>query len=353
MKRKLLSGFILLLAFSAVSIRVHAQGFGEEGDPGGDLPPVVVTPPPPPPPPDPPPSIPAPDPCEINPCSCNPQACGVPPPNPCQTNPCSCNPQACGAPPAPPDTSHPAPPPPPPANPCHGKTMPQTPSGSSAQDDINNAAYAPAVTSLTSTIGTDVNEKSTIFGVNQANGALMTTPVGAGGSGSTGGVTIPAGMTPFGGMHTHTNTAYPTPSAGDIYALAGITAGHPSYQYSYVIASDGSRYMLEVYDPSKAAAWLAAYPPATTVAGDNWIPNTNATGPYHDYLNAYNSVNPTGGAGALDVQAFETAQSYVLTANDTGITLLKMDASGNYSELHFDRTVDASGKVTYTKHVCP
>jgi hypothetical protein len=232
--------------------------------------------------------------------------------------------------------------------------MSQAPTPANTQDNINNPAYAPAVTSMTSTLATDVNEKSCLFGVNQTNGSLMTTPIAGGAAGATGGVTIPAGMTPFGGMHTHTGNLYPTPSAGDIYQLAQITAAHPSYQYSYVIASDGSRYMLEVYDPSKAAAWLAAYPPATTVAGDSWIPNNNATGPYHDFLNAYNSVNPTGGGGALDVQAFETAQSYVLTANDTGLTLLKMDASGNYSELHFDRTVNATtGQVSYTKHICP
>jgi len=232
--------------------------------------------------------------------------------------------------------------------------MSQAPTPANTRDNINNPAYAPAVTSMTSTLATDVNEKSCLFGVNQTNGSLMTTPIAGGAAGATGGVTIPAGMTPFGGMHTHTGNLYPTPSAGDIYQLAQITAAHPSYQYSYVIASDGSRYMLEVYDPSKAAAWLAAYPPATTVAGDSWIPNNNATGPYHDFLNAYNSVNPTGGGGALDVQAFETAQSYVLTANDTGLTLLKMDASGNYSELHFDRTVNATtGQVSYTKHICP
>jgi hypothetical protein len=232
--------------------------------------------------------------------------------------------------------------------------MPSTPSGGNAQDNINNPAYTPAVNSMTSTLATDANEKSCIFGVSTNGSGLETSPVTSGGAGATGGVAIPAGMVPFGSIHTHTNNLYSTPSAGDIYALIKANATNASWQYSYVIGADGSWYMLQVYDPTKAAAWVTANPAATTVSGDSWIPNTNATGPYHDYLNAYNAVNPTGNAGALDVQAFETAQAYVLTANDTGVTLLKRDASGNYSELHFDRNVDpTTGKVTYTKHNCP
>jgi hypothetical protein len=101
----LLHGSVLLVMLSAMSIRLNAQGFGEE-DPI-ELPPVTIYAPPPPPPPPPPPSIPPPDPCQMNPCSCNPQSCGQPPPNPCETNPCACNPQACSSPPPPP------PPPPP------------------------------------------------------------------------------------------------------------------------------------------------------------------------------------------------------------------------------------------------
>jgi hypothetical protein len=122
MRKKLVYPMLLMVVLCAISISVHAQGFGTEDDPGGDLPPVTVTPPPdqcsgclppvtvtPPPPPPPPPTIPAPDPCQVNPCSCNPQSCGVPPTDPCQTNPCSCNPLACAPPPAnPPATPPPA-----------------------------------------------------------------------------------------------------------------------------------------------------------------------------------------------------------------------------------------------------
>src|SRR5450432_2754166 len=120
MRKKLVYPMLLMVVFCAISISVHAQGFGTEDDPGGDLPPVTVTPPPdqcsgclppvtvtPPPPPPPPPTIPAPDPCQVNPCSCNPQSCGVPPPNPCQTNPCSCSPSACAPPPGTPPTAPP------------------------------------------------------------------------------------------------------------------------------------------------------------------------------------------------------------------------------------------------------
>ncbi len=107
----------MLVTLCAISISVHAQDFGDEGDPcadGGCLPPVTVTPDPcadgsclppvtvtpTPPAPDPAPTTPAPSECQLDPCTCNPQSCGVPPSNPCQFDPCSCNPSSCSPPPA-------------------------------------------------------------------------------------------------------------------------------------------------------------------------------------------------------------------------------------------------------------
>src|ERR1700735_5309234 len=111
MKKKLLYPFVLLFTLCTISISIHAQDFGSEGDPGGDLPPVTVTPDPcadggclppvtvtptPTPPPDPAPTIPVPDPCALNPSSCLPALAQT---NPCVENPCSCDPACNAAPP--------------------------------------------------------------------------------------------------------------------------------------------------------------------------------------------------------------------------------------------------------------
>jgi hypothetical protein len=62
--------------------------------------------------------------------------------------------------------------------------------------------------------------------------------------------------------------------------------------------------------------------------------------------------NPNNLPGLLDEQAFEHAQAYILTAYDTGITLLKANASGEYSEVHLVKTIDANGHSVFSPYHC-
>jgi hypothetical protein len=117
MKKKLIILFTLLILSCAMHNAVRAQGMGTEQFPcytcdsptdpctmctDPNNPPFNMNPGPPPPPvdsnaPPPPPPLPTgPPACVVNPCSCNPQSCGIPPtPSSCQTDPCACNPATC------------------------------------------------------------------------------------------------------------------------------------------------------------------------------------------------------------------------------------------------------------------
>lgn len=59
-----------------------------------------------------------------------------------------------------------------------------------------------------------------------------------------------------------------------------------------------------------------------------------------------------GNGGPLDVEDDERGQAYVLDKMDTGMVLLKADASGNFKELHTVKTTDAAGNPVYSKYNC-
>lgn len=80
--------------------------------------------------------------------------------------------------------------------------------------------------------------------------------------------------------------------------------------------------------------------------------SSDPNGPYAAYNAVYNFVNPSGGAGALDVEADEKAQAYVLDKFDSGMVLLKADATGTYKEIHTIKTTDAVGNAVYSTYNC-
>jgi hypothetical protein len=243
----------------------------------------------------------------------------------------------------------------PPVNdPCKGQRQESSGIGVNNPSNANNPNYSGTVSSLTSTLGTDVNEKSAFFGVDVPTGQLQATMNPPGGPTGTGGQTIPSGMIPFGGMHTHPASAYSAPSAGDIYALPNAHASHASYNVNYIYAADGTRYALTITDATKAAAFVANNPMASNVdpATNSWMTTGNANDIFAEFNRVYNSIDPPPGGGPNADAAFERAQAYVLDKFDTGMTLLKADASGSYKEIHTVKTLDSSGNAVYSNYNC-
>jgi hypothetical protein len=94
--------------------------------------------------------------------------------------------------------------------------------GSNDPNRLTQPTYGAAITSLTSTLSTDVNEKSALIGVNTSNGngQLEARINPAGTSGNTGIVNVnQPNYIATGQIHTHTSVAYPTPSAGRAVAF--------------------------------------------------------------------------------------------------------------------------------------
>jgi hypothetical protein len=235
---------------------------------------------------------------------------------------------------------------PPPVNdPCNGYR--NTPSPAS----ISLPGYTAAVNELTSTLSTDENEKSMFMGVNTAGG-LTTTPItGGSGNAANGNPGYPA-FVPFAGVHTHPDGVYPMPSAGDIYNLAGWNAQYPTYTTAYVIsAADNSTTAIVVTDPQKVAAFLAAHPQSTGLdSRGNWASNTPM---WDDFVDAVNTLDTSHNPGSPENrEAWRSAQAYILDKYDTGLTMVMKNADGTFKEVHFVKTTDAQGNVSYKKYNC-
>jgi hypothetical protein len=99
-----------------------------------------------------------------------------------------------------------------------------------------------------------------------------------------------------------------------------------------------------------AASFLTNHPAATTITGDMWT--NNGTPLWNDFKSVYKQVNPSDATPAIQDQAFEEAQAYILDAYNTGIGLFKLDANGNFKEVHTVKSTDANGQATYSKFNC-
>ncbi len=188
-------------------------------------------------------------------------------------------------------------------------------------------------------------EFAIVFGINYTTGIPTATPMITNLSENS--VTInanPPNILVTAIAHTHHDKVFPAPSAGDIYAFGNYAQYHPDFLY-YILASDGSKYVLTVTNPDSLSAFLKLYPQRTNIAADG---NGNAgrgagynpgSALYLAMQKAANSIlskcaepdNP--GAADLDA-AHEAVQVFILDHFNTGITLFKQGADGNFHELH-------------------
>lgn len=243
---------------------------------------------------------------------------------------------------------------PPVITPCTGKSIGATAAaGYGNANNINNPAFVNNLLMLTATLSTDTKERSLFLGISGTTGSPSISQPVLGNTGNTGPASPPAGMTPLAFVHTHTSNFYPTPSRGDIYQLISVNQQNPSLQFSYIIHEDGTRYVLMVTDAAKAATFVSNFPEAANTNGSGWT-GSSANGPQQLHNDVYNQLNPsvTSGTTASDQLAELMGQAYVLDKLNTGLTLLKDDGNGRYSEVHVVGTTDAAGNTTYSKFNC-
>ena len=258
-------------------------------------------------------------------------------------------PAGTGIPPQPVISTAPTPQPPSPAvsDPCKGN-VPTTLSIA----NVNAPAYAGAMDALTQTFNYSLVENSMFLGVNPANGTYSATAIKPGGIGGADGNPSFPNFVPLASAHTHPTDGYPMPSVGDIYSLATYNAQYPSYQAAYVISqSDGSTTALVVTSHDKLMKFLATYPDANYRSGADWTPGTELANACNSVVANLDSSPPVIGSPTNEA-AWLAGQAYVLDKFDTGLAIVKKNTDGTFSQVHFVKTTDAQGNVSYNKYNC-
>lgn len=151
-----------------------------------------------------------------------------------------------------------------------------------------------------------------------------------------------------GAVHTHPSGAYSAPSAGDIYALYQANGYNNNFANLYVIAADGSQYVLTIEDPAKFATFVSNYP--ATLNFDA------TTGGFKGLL--YNSFDTMKknleSQNFSEDDAFAYATAGLLEKLDSGVKLLRNEVNvpqvGLFKEIH--ATPSFNGVLTYNATKC-
>jgi hypothetical protein len=148
--------------------------------------------------------------------------------------------------------------------------------------------------------------------------------------------------------HTHPPGSYPAPSLKDIYVLNNVYTHSGICTNNYIYAADGSVYVLTITNPDQFSSFITAHPQGASVnAATSGF--ATGTGMYYSYQSAYNYFRS---AGLSDHEAYEKAFAFVLGEADSGVTLMKKGADGNFSAVLTTSGTDASGNTTYTSTLC-
>ncbi|MDB5086835.1 MAG: hypothetical protein JWR09_829 [Mucilaginibacter sp.] len=167
--------------------------------------------------------------------------------------------------------------------------------------------------------------------------------------------------------HSHDASSFPQPSPYDIYQLGELAVQHNAITTDLIV-SPTAKYAVVVTNLAAFKAFFAKYD-ESNLAKDA---NGNFTGDFDDNKQLGKDVNKAGAdvynayfyshninqANATDVQkvaadlAGEEASLVFFVSNyNTGITLLKADASGVFYPLHFTETA-VNGVTIYTASPC-
>lgn len=126
----------------------------------------------------------------------------------------------------------------------------------------------------------------------------------------------------FAGIHSHPFGAYPAPSARDVYSLFNANQNNPQYQYQFVFASDGSKYLISATTSATFNSFASTYPESINVSADNgWNRNT-PLGQEFKWVESYFKDK----MGMTANEAYQNAHAYILNKY-TGTTLSKYNSS--------------------------
>lgn len=151
-----------------------------------------------------------------------------------------------------------------------------------------------------------------------------------------------------GWLHTHTNIGYTGPSARDVYNIVESGTKSKYYEGDFVVAFNGSKYAMTVTDTTKAKVFLGTM--AVNLDTSNFKTGTDIEKAFKEcrlhferqYKKDPNQIH----------LAYEMALSAVLLRFNSGVTLLKQDASGAFKPIVIktNKTINKRGKeeLTYT-----
>jgi len=127
-------------------------------------------------------------------------------------------------------------------------------------------------------------------------------------------------------LHTHPAKGYAAQSAKDIYNLIEETIQKPYYYGAFVVAANGDQYAITITEPAKASAFLNTK--AQFLDGNKWKEDSDIE---KEFKNAYDHFLDNDSTKRN--YAYEMAMSVVLKQFNTGVTLNKKDANGNFKPI--------------------
>lgn len=181
----------------------------------------------------------------------------------------------------------------------------------------------------------DGNEHSITLGKGAA-GALTQAPMNNGG---TNGVNVnKTWAAAFAAIHNHPNE---TPlSAGDIYTAVSLNTTNSTFTTSFILTA-GETYAIVVTDLKAAQAFIAAYPADLS---PNYPPEFPQA-----IFDQIQDIKTTFGESN---EARTTAMALILDKNNSGITLMKQDSSGQFKPFKTKETTNADGSKTFSSVPC-
>ena len=139
-------------------------------------------------------------------------------------------------------------------------------------------------------------------------------------------------------LHTHPPFGYSAHSAKDVYELIGEQIQNSQFEGTFVAAANGSQYALTVTDYAAAATFYSTM--NQNLDGAKWN-ETSDIGKAFLKAQKYFEEKFKGNPNQVNL-AYEMAMAAVLSQFNTGVTLNKKDAAGNFKPLIIKTSQDPS-----------
>ncbi len=130
-------------------------------------------------------------------------------------------------------------------------------------------------------------------------------------------------------LHTHPPSGYSAQSPDDVYRLIENQLESRNFIGTFVVASNGSKYALNVTDLTQAATFYNTQP--QFLNGSKWNENS-AIGVAFKAATLYYEKIYKGSPNQANL-AYEMAMSAVLNQFNTGVTLSKQDTTGKFKPI--------------------